>query len=411
MEQNRVYSVSEVNALVKRLVEQEPQLSQLRVSGEISNCKIHSSGHIYFSLKDESGVLRCVMFRREASTLRFTPENGMNVIAFGRVSVFPRDGSYQLYAELLMPDGAGALAMAFEQLKAKLSKQGLFDPSHKKPLPRFPMRIALVTSPTGAAVRDMLRILNARFPLARVRIYPVRVQGEEAPEEICEGLDFINAYHAADVIITGRGGGSIEDLWAFNDERVAWAVYRSEIPVISAVGHEPDFTICDFVADVRAATPSNAAELAVPDWRELQAALQNGRARLNRSMLHGLDLRRSQVEAFAGRKVLTNPYQVIQDRSMQLVHSLTRMDAAMDRVLSVQRVRFMHLAGKLDALSPLRVLSRGYAVAQDGQGTVVHSVKGLKPGDAISLQFKDGGAKCRVEEVLRNEYESEKNDI
>mgnify|MGYP001098163034 CR=1 FL=1 len=258
-----VYSVTQVNEHIRDLLEADPGLGALFVRGELSNYKLYPSGHHYFSLKDEAGAIRCVMFRREAVSLRFRPQNGMKVLAFGRVSAYPRDGVYQLYVSTLTPDGVGDLHAAFEELKARLSAQGLFDGDHKKPIPKFPGRIALVTSPAGAAVRDMLRILNARWPMARIYVVPCRVQGGEAPAEIAGAISWVNARKCADLIITGRGGGSMEDLWCFNDERVARAIYASAIPVISAVGHEPDVTIADYVADLRAATPSNGAELAV----------------------------------------------------------------------------------------------------------------------------------------------------
>ena len=273
MNESPVYSVTQVNQYIKGLLDQDQTMTALYVRGEVSNYKAYPSGHHYFSLKDAGGAIRCVMFRREAVSLRFRPENGMKVLAFGRVTVFPRDGQYQLYCSALTPDGVGDLHVAFEQLKQKLYEEGLFEAAHKKPLPRFPEKIALITSPAGAAVRDMLRILEARWPLAEVCIIPVRVQGAEAPGEIAGAIAWANQHRAADLLITGRGGGSMEDLWAFNEEIVARAIYASDIPIISAVGHEPDVTIADFAADLRAATPSNAAELAVPDQNEIYAGL------------------------------------------------------------------------------------------------------------------------------------------
>ena len=284
-----VYSVTQVNQYIKGLLDGDSALSGLFVRGEISNYKAYPSGHHYFSLKDGEGAIRCVMFRREAMSLRFRPENGKKVVAFGRVTVFPRDGQYQLYCSALSPDGMGDLHAAFEQLKEKLYQEGLFDQAHKKRIPRFPERIALITSSAGAAVRDMIRILGARWPMAEVLVLPVRVQGAEAPGELCAAIAWANRHQAADLIITGRGGGSMEDLWAFNDENVARAIYASRIPVISAVGHEPDVTISDFVADLRAATPSNAAELAVPDQNEQYAALDQLSRRLGRAVSRRLD--------------------------------------------------------------------------------------------------------------------------
>ena len=274
MEQN-IIAVSQVNEYIKFLLDRDELLTNLCVRGEVSNYKIYPSGHHYFTLKDAEGALKCVMFRSSAQRLRFRPENGMQVIAYGRVTVFPRDGAYQLYCSALTADGAGDLYVAFEQLKEKLSREGLFDPAHKKPLPRYPHTIAIITSAAGAAIMDMLRILAKRYPLAKIKLLPVRVQGAEAPAEIAGAIRYANHYQVADLIITGRGGGSMEDLWAFNDERVARAIYSSEIPVISAVGHEPDVTISDYVADLRAATPSNAAELAVPDRQELLKAFHD----------------------------------------------------------------------------------------------------------------------------------------
>ena len=285
MEQQMIFSVSEANNFIKALLDRVPQLQEIFVRGEISNYKLYPSGHHYFTLKDAEGAMRCVLFKGNALRLRFRPENGMKVIAFGRISVFPRDGVYQLYVSELSPEGAGDLHVAFEQLKAQLEREGLFDPAHKKPLPKYPKTIAIITSPAGAAVHDMLRILRARWPLTEVKLLGVRVQGTEAPPEIVGALRYANRYKVADLIITGRGGGSIEDLWAFNDERVAHAIYESEIPVISAVGHEPDVTIADYVADARASTPSNAAEIAVPDRNDVRArltALERGMTKTDR---------------------------------------------------------------------------------------------------------------------------------
>ena len=267
-------TVTQLNNFIKDIIESEPMLSNVYVCGELSNYKMYPSGHHYFTLKDRESSIRCVMFRRNAARLRFRPENGMRVIVTGRVSVYPRDGAYQLYCEAISPEGIGDLQMAFEQLKTKLSEEGLFDAAHKKPLPQFPGRIAIITSSAGAAVHDMIRILGHRWPMAKLLVLPVRVQGVEAPPEIVGAIRYANEFDVADVIITGRGGGSIEDLWAFNDERVARAIYESRIPVISAVGHEPDVTISDYVADRRASTPSNAAEIVVPDRRELLDALK-----------------------------------------------------------------------------------------------------------------------------------------
>ena len=407
-----ILSVTDINQHLRGLITADELLASVYVRGELSNFKLHSSGHAYMTMKDEGGVLRAVMFRASASRLKFRPDNGMKVIAHGRIDVFPRDGQYQLYIDELIPDGVGALYIAYEQLKEKLEAEGLFDPSHKKPIPRCPARIALVTSPTGAAVRDMLRILRARWPIARIRIYPVRVQGPEAPGEICEGIEFINAHRLADVIITGRGGGSIEDLWAFNDERVARTIFGSDIPVISAVGHEPDFTIADFVADLRAATPSNAAELAVPDREELAVQLRVTGARLLQLERHRIALERQRVEALASKRVLTSPMHYIEDRAMALEHVRRRFEDLMQYAMSARRERFARAAGILDALSPMKVLARGYTMASNNAGEIVRSISQLKTGEEIALRLADGSAKCRVDEITEGaDYGREKNDL
>ena len=291
MEQH-IFGVTEVNELVKLLLDNEPVLQNICVRGELSNYKMYPSGHHYFSLKDQEGAIRCVMFKSSAMRLRFRPENGMKVVVTGRVTVFPRDGAYQLYCNTMTPEGVGDLAVAFEQLKAKLYAEGLFDPAHKKPLPAYPEKIAIVTSSAGAAVHDMIRILRRRYPIAKVILLPVRVQGVEAPPEIAGAIRYADKWKIGDVIITGRGGGSMEDLWAFNDERVARAIYGSETPVISAVGHEPDVTISDFVADARASTPSNAAEIAVPDQMELRRWLRGAEERMGQSEAARLEVLR-----------------------------------------------------------------------------------------------------------------------
>ena len=315
-----IFGVTEVNHLVKLLLDQEPMLSNVSVRGELSNYKMYPSGHHYFTLKDAEGALRCVMFKGAAMKLRFRPENGMKVIVQGRITVFPRDGAYQLYCNAMLPEGSGDLAVAFEQLKAKLQQEGLFEQEHKKPLPRHPEKIALITSSAGAAVHDMIRILRRRYPVAKVILLPVRVQGVEAPPEIAGAIRYANRWKVADLIITGRGGGSIEDLWAFNDERVARAIYESEIPVISAVGHEPDVTIADYVADIRASTPSNAAELAVPDQAELLRWLNSVKSSMEQDQLERLAFLRKQITALAEKRVMTNQLAYVQDRRMELLH-------------------------------------------------------------------------------------------
>ena len=394
-----IFSVSEANNFIKALLDAVPQLQTIFVRGEISNYKCYPSGHHYFTLKDEGSALRCVMFRGMAAKLRFRPENGMKVVAFGRIGVFPRDGGYQLYCSDLSVQGVGDLHVAFEQLKEALGKEGLFDPAHKKPLPKYPRRIAIITSSAGAAVHDMLRILKARWPMSEVVLLPVRVQGAEAPAEIAGALRYANKWKVADLIITGRGGGSIEDLWAFNDERVARAIYASDLPVISAVGHEPDVTISDFVADARASTPSNAAELAVPDQTELRQHLAAQRAMLLTLMTRRLKQERQRVAQLAGARALRDPKNYIDDRRMQLDYTQRRLIAALQRLVAQQRERFVRLTSKLDAMSPLKVLSRGYSMTFDAQGHVVRSVRTLSCGDRITVRLADGRASAEVREI------------
>ena len=396
--QRQIYSVSQVNRHIKDLLDGDGVLGGLFVRGELSNYKMYPSGHHYFSMKDGEGALRCVMFRREAMGVRFRPENGMKVIAFGRVSVFPRDGQYQLYVSALTPDGVGDLYVAFEQLKERLRREGLFDPERKKPLPAFPGRIALVTSSAGAAVRDMLRILGARWPMAEVAVVPVRVQGEEAPGEIAAAIDWVNRHALADLIITGRGGGSMEDLWAFNDESVARAIFRSDIPVISAVGHEPDVTIADFVADLRAATPSNAAELAVPDQEEIRARVEQLSLRMRTAAERELRQARAALARWSGSRALQDPMNFVADRRVLLDYQRGRLASSLSVSLNREKQRLGRLAAALDAMSPLKVLARGYAVARKADGSVVSSVGAVKAGDRLRLRGSDGEIPCVVYE-------------
>lgn len=399
MEQH-IFGVAEVNQLVKQLLDGEPLLRSLLVRGELSNYKVYPSGHHYFTLKDPEGALRCVMFRGQASRLRFRPENGMKVIAQGRISVFPRDGAYQLYCDALSPDGVGDLYVAFEQLKAKLYAEGLFDPGHKKPLPRYPETIAVVTSSAGAAVHDMIRILRRRFPIAKVVLLPVRVQGVEAPPEIAGAIRYANRWHVGDLIITGRGGGSMEDLWAFNDERVARAIYDSELPVISAVGHEPDVTIADFVADARASTPSNAAEIAVPDQGELLRWLQGASTAMARSEGKRLETLRQKLEALRDKRVLQDQTAYVQDRRMVLAHDQQRLGDVMRGELSRHRQRLTALSAGLDAMSPLKVLGRGYAMVRSLEGEVVRRYDQVSPGEQVTVSLGEGALRCTVDETV-----------
>ena len=397
--EKQTLTVTQLNERIKDLLDLDPLLADVRVRGELSNYKVYPSGHHYFTLKDSESSLRCVMFRSSASKLRFRPESGMGVTAFGRVSVYPRDGAYQLYCNALLPEGTGDLQVAFEQLKAKLSAEGLFDSAHKKPLPQFPERIAIITSSAGAAVHDMIRILSHRWPLTKVLLLPVRVQGAEAPAEIAGAIRYANEFKVADLIITGRGGGSIEDLWAFNDERVARAIYASQIPVISAVGHEPDVTISDYVADRRASTPSNAAEIAVPDRNEMMDVLRSYDIRSAQAITKRLDSGRERLNGLKTKRVLSDPSVYIDERHIELDRVRDRLVSAQERALSARRQDYVRFAASLDAMSPLRVLSRGYAIASKSGGEPVRTVKELGKGELISLRLRDGSADCRVESV------------
>lgn len=385
-----VLSITQLNEYIRGRMDTDPLLTQVAVRGEISNYKLYPSGHHYFTLKDESSALKCVMFKGNAIRLRFRPENGMKIIAMGRVTVFPRDGAYQLYCAAMAMDGIGDLYAAFEQLKKKLEAQGLFDPAHKKPLPKYPGTIGIVTSSAGAAVHDMLRILRKRYPLTRVRLLPVRVQGAEAPGEIAAAIGYANHYKLADLLIVGRGGGSIEDLWAFNDERVAQAIYASKIPVISAVGHEPDVTISDFVADLRAATPSNAAELAVPDQDALRQNLDAMSSAMAVALNRQLKTARQHLNTLSQSPVLRNPTGYIQQQGKGLELLRNRLISAQNQAISQKKQRYIAAVSKLDAMSPLKVLTRGYSMAQTSGGEVLRSVHQVELGERVSIRLTDG---------------------
>ncbi len=401
--ERQALSVTELNSYIKSRMDEDPRLLDVCVRGEISNYKVYPSGHHYFTLKDAESSLKCVMFKYSAVKLRFRPDNGMCVTAFGRVGVYLRDGVYQLTCSALMPEGAGDLQVAFEQLKAKLSQEGLFDPAHKKPLPAFPNRIAIITSSAGAAVHDMIRILGQRWPMSKVILLPVRVQGVEAPPEIAGAIRYANEFQVADLIITGRGGGSLEDLWAFNDERVARAIYASRIPVISAVGHEPDVCISDYVADRRASTPSNAAEIAVPDRNEMRDTLEGYSIRSRQAMEKQLKSLGQRLEALRSKRVLTDPEVYLDNRRMDLDRFRDRLLAAQERQLAGKRQSFVKLGAALDAMSPLRVLARGYTVSLNSRGETVKSVRDISAGDRLRLRFSDGQAECLVEHVEEGE--------
>ena len=403
-------SVTQLTQYIKLLLDKDEILSQVCVRGELSNYKAHSSGHQYFTLKDEGAVISCVMFRSDAMKMRFRPESGMKVILYGRVSLFPKSGQYQIYVTAMQPDGVGALAVAYEQLKRRLHEEGLFDPAHKQPLPHYPHRVALITSPTGAAVRDMTRILGRRWPMAEVLVCPVRVQGEGAAEEIAQMLDYVDKHQLADVIITGRGGGSLEDLWAFNEEIVARAIYRCTIPVISAVGHEPDVTISDYVADVRAATPSNAAEIAVQDEAAIRSALRQLQLRLEQAEGRKLTQLRQRLDALAQKPVMKRPEAYLQQQELQLEMLRQRLEHAGTGMVQKNTLRFQRTAAKLDALSPLKVLGRGYAMVTR-EDAVVRSVTQLQPGDPVAVALSDGTVQCTVDAVQRRKQRGKKADI
>lgn len=393
------FTVTELNAHIKQLLDADALLGNVCVTGELSNYKVYPSGHHYFTLKDAESSLRCVMFRSSAQSLRFRPASGMSVAAIGRIAVYPRDGAYQLYCTRLIPGGVGDLYAAYEQLKEQLQKEGLFDRAHKKPLPLFPQRIAVITSAAGAAVRDIIRVLGKRWPASEVVLLPVRVQGTEAPAEIAGAIRYANRYRVGDLIITGRGGGSIEDLWAFNDERVARAIYDSDIPVISAVGHEPDVTIADYVADLRAATPSNAAELAVPDRQELQKKLQMMQASMQQSVQKSVKLGRQRLSALAEKRVLQSPLNYLEDRRVLLDFLSTRLQAAEQKTLHESKQRFVRLTAALDAMSPLKVLSRGYSMVTNEAGAVISRAADVRENETIRVSFSSGSLTARVEQI------------
>ena len=394
----QVITITQLNEYIRSKMDTDPLLTQVAVKGEISNYKLYPSGHHYFTLKDESSALRCVMFKGNAMRLRFRPENGMKIIAMGKVSVFPRDGAYQLYCSAMAMDGVGDLYAAFEQLKKKLAAQGLFDPAHKKPFPKFPSTIGIITSSAGAAVHDMLRILHKRYPLSSVRLLPVRVQGVEAPGEIAAAIRYANHYALADLLIVGRGGGSIEDLWAFNDERVAYAIYESRIPVISAVGHEPDVTISDYVADLRAATPSNAAELAVPDQEALRQALDSMSSAMETALNRQLKVAQQHLTILSQSPALQSPTGYLSQRSKNLELLKNRMLSAQNNCISQKNARYIAAVSKLDALSPMKVLTRGYSMAQTERGEVLRSVNQVTLGEQIIISLSDGSLTAAVTE-------------
>ncbi len=396
----RSISVTQLNDFIKRLIDMRPELTDLYVQGEISNFKNHySTGHCYFTLKDENSAVRVVMFKSNAARMKFVPENGMKVTVHGRVSVYARDGQYQIYCDTIEPLGIGALYAAFEQLKKKLYAEGLFDPAHKKSIPKYPVRIGVVTSATGAAVRDIINVTKRRWPIAELIVYPALVQGDGAEQSLIDGLDHFNSTSGADVIIIGRGGGSIEDLWAFNGERLARAIYSSGIPVISAVGHETDFTIADFVSDVRAPTPSAAAEIAVPDAAEMKQSIAALSSRSRASLGAMIKSYESSLKRYSSSRVLTDPMAFFEDRILQLGSLSDRLKNSASAVIENRKNSLSSLGGILNSLSPLSVLSRGYGAVTDKDGKVVKSVVKLKAGDLIRVKLSDGVAGAEVRTV------------
>lgn len=400
MDTRQAMTVTGLNEYIKGKLDTDPILAHVTVKGEISNFVNHyKTGHFYLSLKDEGGVIRAVMFRMNVQKLRFVPENGMKVVCTGRVSSYVKDGQYQLYISDMQPDGIGALYIAFEQLKRKLEAEGLFSPIHKKPLPKYPATVGIITSPTGAAVRDMINVSGRRFPLSKLVLYPSLVQGDGAPEQLIRGIRTFNECFPVDVIILGRGGGSLEELWAFNDEGLARAIFASRIPIISAVGHETDFSISDFVADLRAPTPSAAAELALPESSEVKRKLHNVIDRMSLVTEGRIRTLRSRVEALASARQMQNMMALVDDRRMALASLDREMEVKMERILTEKKNRLIRLTAGLEALSPLAVMTRGYSAIFNEEGKSISSKEDLSPGDKVCVRLSDGKAKAEILEV------------
>ncbi len=402
-ETRRILTVTQVNEYIKAVIEGQPVLRNVYIKGEISNFTNHyKTGHFYFTLKDEGGLIQSVMFKGSASKLKFVPENGMRVIAHGKISAYTKGGQYQLYADDMEPDGIGALYIAYEQLKAKLEQEGLFDQRYKKPLPKIPKRIGIITSPTGAAIRDIINILGRRFPFAEGVLYPALVQGEGAPAQLIAGVQYFNTENNVDVIIIGRGGGSLEDLWAFNNEALARTVFASKIPVISAVGHETDFTICDFAADRRAPTPSAAAEIAVPETMELKQKILNIIGRMDMLIMHNIKNNRQKLEELAGKRVLNNPDYIVDDRRVYLMNLDARLENSIKYNLSLKKEAFTKYTSKLEALNPMSVISRGYSAVFADDGKLIKSVDEIEIGQSINFKTVDGSVNAQVKGKTKN---------
>jgi len=402
-ETRRIITVSQLNEYIKAVIEGQPALRSLFIKGEISNFTNHyKTGHFYFTLKDENSLVRCIMFKGYSEKLKFVPENGMKVILHGKVSAYPKDGQYQVYADNMEPDGIGALYIAYEQLKEKLEKEGLFEKSKKMPLPKIPKRVGIITSPTGAAIRDIINVLGRRFPYAEGVLFPALVQGEGAPMQLIEGMRYFNSQKNVDVIIIGRGGGSIEDLWAFNNEQLAREIYASKIPVISAVGHETDFTICDFVADKRAPTPSAAAELAVPETMELKQKILNIIGRMDMLIMHNIKNKRQRLMELGGKRVLNTPDFIVDDRRFQLMNLDARMESGMKYTTSLKKELFARYTSKLEALNPMSVISRGYSAVFSDDGKLIKSVDQVEIGDRFNFKTVDGSVSAEVKGKVKN---------
>ena len=401
-----ILSVTQINEYIRSLIAQDEVLSMIMVRGEISNLTIHRTGHIYFTLKDENSVLKSVMFRSSAQRIKFALKEGMNVIVYGRISLYTPSGQYQLYAEDIQPDGIGALYVAYEQIKEKLSKEGLFDASRKKPIPKIPSTVGIITSPTGAAIHDMINVMGRRFPLAKLLLYPALVQGDTAYKTLITGLEYFNASKTVDVIIIGRGGGSMEDLWAFNNVELAYAIAKSQIPVISAVGHESDFTICDFVADLRAPTPSAAAELAVPNALTVRNDINKSIFDVEKKLVLQIQQYRKQISILASSRVLSSKEELLDAYKMKINLLSDKLDGDMQRIL----VNKKHILGiscaKLQAISPLNTLGRGYAMVQNNQGEIISSVDKIKTDETLDISFVDGSIKATVKDITLGGYKN-----
>ena len=397
-----ILSVSQINEYIRALISRDEILSMVIVRGEISNLTFHRTGHIYFTLKDEGSVIKSVMFRSSVGRVKFALKEGMNVIVYGRISVYPASGQYQLYAEDIQPDGIGALYIAYEQIKEKLAAEGLFDQSRKKPIPKLPATVGIITSPTGAAIHDMINVISRRFPLTKILLYPALVQGDNAYKTLIEGLEFFNREKNADVIIIGRGGGSMEDLWAFNSVDLAYAVARSEIPVISAVGHESDFTICDFVADLRAPTPSAAAELAVPDSFTVKHFISDSARAMEKQLTNQIQQYRKNILALSSSRVLTSKEALLDEYKMKLGIISDKLVSGIDAIINNKITRYQILTAKLGAISPLNTLSRGYAIVQNENGKTISRIGDVNENDIINISLADGAARASVIEIKQN---------